>query len=111
MRFFLIVFCFINTLIGFSQINNNIDGVNEFIGKQKNIKLFDGPYQIDSVNYFLIGTISKDTFYFFYKYKNGAFRLNDTYEYQGVDDLNKKLSFYNNFFSWLNYTLSNCVNI
>jgi hypothetical protein len=94
MRFFLIVFCFINTLIGFSQINNNIDGVNEFIGKQKNIKLFDGPYQIDSVNYFLIGTISKDTFYFFYKYKNGAFRLNDTYEYQGVDDLNKKLSFY-----------------
>lgn len=82
-------------LFGLSQpFSNDIQGLNSFVQKQKNIKLVDGPYKIDTINYFFVGLITSDTMYFFYKYKNNGFRLNDTYEYRGSEDLNEKLNTY-----------------
>jgi hypothetical protein len=93
-RFLTIIFLFYLTF-GLSQpIENTNQGMLNFIGKQKNIKLVDGPYKIDTSNYFFVGKITTDTMYFFYNYKNNGFRLNDTYQYTGIEDLNEKLEEY-----------------
>ena len=91
-----VIFLFIG-LFGFSQsYKNDIEGLEGFItGKQKLIILVKGPYQIDSSNYFIIATLGTDSMYFFYTFKNDGFRLNDTYEYKGVEELDEKLGQFN----------------
>jgi len=79
---------------GFSQpYLNTIEDFNLFISKQKFIKLEKGPYKIpeDTNQYFFVGKMIDGSYYFFYKHKVSSFKLNDTYEYKGDDEFNKKL--------------------
>ena len=94
MKLLLTLLILIPFVKGFSQpYQNTIEDFNLFISKQKFIGLEKGPYKIpkDTNQYFFVGKMIDGSYYFFYKHKVSSFKLNDTYEYKGDNDLNKKL--------------------